>query len=197
MRAAEQDPAKRAAWWQQVQHLDVWQLVFIDECGVNTAMRRTHARAPRGQRAVGSAPRNWKHNTTILGALSPQGVQAVMSLEAATDTLAFEAFIEQVLLPTLVPGQIVVLDSLSAHKSARAKALVEEAGCFWFFLPPYSPDFNPIEMVWSPFKHHLRSHEPRDQNHLDELIWPILSQVTPQHAQNCFAHAGYHLSRDH
>ena len=101
---------------------------------------------------------------------------------------------EKILVPTLTPGQIVVLDNLSAHKSARARALVEEVGCFWFFLPPYSPDFNPIEMVWSPFKHGLRSHEPRDQAHLDELIWPVLSQVTPQHAQNCFAHAGYKLS---
>jgi hypothetical protein len=158
-------------------------------------MRRAHARAPKGQRAVGGAPRNWKKNTSIVGALSPQGVQAVISLEGSTSMDAFEVFVEKILVPTLTPGQIVVLDNLSAHKSARAKALVEEVSFPWHFLPLYSPDFNPIEMVQSPFKHRLISHAPRDQAHLDELIWPLLSQVTRQHAQNCFIYAGYDLSR--
>jgi transposase len=193
VRALEQDQTLRAAWWEQARGWDASQLVFLDECGVNTAMYRRYARAPRGQRALDTAPRNWKTNTTILGALSPQGVQAVMSLEGPTDRLAFEAFIEQVLLPTLKPGQIVILDNLSAHKSQKAQQLVEDKGCFWHFLPPYSPDFNPIEMVWSPFKNGLRREAPREQEHLDQLIWPLLSQVTPQQAQNCFAHAGYHL----
>lgn len=145
MRAKEQDPEARAEWWQHVQTLDAGQMVFLDECGVNTAMHRRFGRAPKGTRCTGVVPRNWKSSTTILGALSVQGVRAVMSLEGATDRLTFEAFIEQVLLPTLVPGQIVVLDNLSAHKSPKAQRMVEEAGCSWLFLPPYSPDFNPIE----------------------------------------------------
>jgi len=176
-----------------VQTLDVASLVFLDECGINTAMHRRYSRAPRGERAVGVVPRNWKSRTTILGALSLQGVQAVMSLEGATDRLAFEAFIEQVLLPTLVPGQIVVLDNLSAHKSQKAQKMVEEAGCSWLFLPPYSPDFNPIEMLWSKFKNDLRREAARTQELLDALVWPLLSTATPQHARNWFKQAGYEL----
>jgi len=147
VKAKEQDEDVRAKWWQHVQTLDARQMVFLDECGVNTSMHRRYGRSPRGTRCQGVVPRNWKTSTTILGALSLQGVQAVMSLEGATNRLAFEAFIEQVLLPTLVPGQIVVLDNLSAHKSPKAQRMVEEAGCSWLFLPPYSPDFNPIERV--------------------------------------------------
>lgn len=194
MKAQEQDEAARMRWWQQVQLLDASQMVFLDECGVNTTMHRRYARAPRGQRAFGVVPRNWKSSTTILGALSCTGVQAVMSLEGATDRLAFEAFIEQVLLPTLVPGQIVVLDNLSAHKSHKAQKMVEEAGCSWLFLPPYSPDFNPIEMLWSKFKSDLRREAPRSQEHLDLLLWPLLSTATASHAHNWFLHAGYHLT---
>ena len=154
-------------------------------------MHQRYSRAPRGERAIGVVPRNWKTSTTILGALSSQGVQAVMTLEGATDRLAFEAFIEQVLLPTLVPGQIVVLDNLSAHKTLKAQRMVEAAGCQWHFLPAYSPDFNPIELLWSKFKSDLRREAPRQQQHLEDLIWPLLCQVTPSHAKNWFAHDGY------
>jgi transposase len=150
-----------------------------------------YARAPRGERAVGLVPRNWKSNTTIIGALSFEGIQAVMTLEGATDRLAFEAFVEQVLVPTLEPGQIVILDNLSAHKSSKAQHLIEAAGCRLEFLPAYSPDFNPIEMLWSQFKSSLRRHAPRTQPHLDELIWPLLRQATPQQARNWFSHSGY------
>lgn len=203
MRAQEQDEVARALWREQVQALEAHQLVLLDECGVNTkcgvntTMHRRYGRAPKGQRAIGVVPRNWKSSTTILGALSPQGVQAVMSLEGATDRLAFEAFIEQVLLPTLQPGQVVVLDNLSAHKSLKSQQLVEAAGCSWLFLPPYSPDFNPIEMLWSKFKSDLRREAPRSQEHLEELIWPLLSTVTPTHAHNWFQHAGYHVTPLH
>lgn len=136
-------------------------------------------------------PRNWGTNTTVMGALSSQGVQAAMTLEGATDRLAFDVFIEEVLLPTLVPGQIVILDNLSAHKSHKARLLVESRGCSWEFLPSYSPDFNPIEMLWSKFKSDLRAQGPRTQEALNCLIWPLLSAATPQHAQGWFAHAGY------
>jgi len=197
VRAKEQDQVLRQEWRQQIQDVDLSQLVFLEECGVHTAIHRRYGRAPRGERSVGVVPRNWKHSTTILGALSPHGVQAVMSLEGATDRFAFEAFIEQVLLPTLLPGQVVVMDNLSAHKSAKAQQLVEEAGCSWLFLPPYSPDFNPIEMLWRKFKSDLRREAPRSQLHLDELIWPLLSTATPQHAQNWFKKAGYDLTDSH
>ena len=195
VKAKEQNEAARQRWWQHVQTLDAQQMVFLDECGINTAMHRRYGRAPRGQRAVGVVPRNWKSSTTIMGAfmgaLSLQGVQAVMSLEGATDRLAFEAFIEQVLLPTLVPGQIVILDNLSAHKSQKAQNMIEEAGCCWLFLPPYSPDFNPIEMLWSKFKSDLRREAAREQEQLEALLWPLLQTATLQHAHNWFNHAGY------
>ena len=192
--AKERDEEARHWWWQHVQTLDARQMVFLDECGINTSMHRRYGRSPKGTRCSGVVPRNWKHSTTILGALSLQGVQAVMSLEGATDRLAFEAFIEQVLLPTLVPGQIVILDNLSAHKSHKAQKMVEEAGCVWLFLPPYSPDFNPIEMLWSKFKSDLRREAAREQDQLDALLWPLLSTATAQHARNWFTHLGYHLN---
>lgn len=184
---------QRAAWGHRAAAWDAGQLVFLDECGVHTALSRQWARAPRGERAGGVVPRNRGTNTTILGALAAHGVQAVMTLAGATDRLAFEAFIEHVLVPTLVPGQIVIMDNLSAHKSQKAQRLVESRGCRWEFLPSYSPDLNPIEMLWSQFKSALRAQGPRTQELLDALIWPVLSTVTLQHVQGWFAHAGYLL----
>jgi transposase len=191
VRASEQDQAARHQWRQEAARWEVSALIFLDECGVNTTMHRRYARSPRGVRAVGVVPRNWKQNTTIVGALCPTGVQAVMTLEGAMDRLAFEAFVEQVLVPTLVPGQIVILDNLSAHKSDKARQLVEAAGCRWEFLPSYSPDFNPIEHLWSKFKSDLRREAARTQPELDNLIWPLLSTVTTHHAHNWFTHCGY------
>ena len=167
--------------------------MFLDECGINTTLHRRYARAPRGKRAEGVVPRNWKENTTVIGALCSTGVQAVMTLAGALDQLAFEAFVEQVLVPTLQPGQIVIMDNLSAHKSDKARQLVEAVGCRWEFLPSYSPDFNPIEQFWSKFKSDLRREASRDQVALDKSIWPILCTVTPQHAHNWFKNCGYLL----
>lgn len=200
MRAKERDEEARRLWREEAGAWDASRLVFLDECGVHTAMYRAYARSPRGERAFDVVPRNRGTNTTVLGALSSQGVQAVMTLEGATDREAFEAFeafIEQVLLPTLQEGQIVILDNLSAHKSETAQQLVEAKGCAWVFLPSYSPDFNPIEQMWSKFKSDLRRQAPRTQEHLDDLIWPLLSTVTPQHAHNWFAHAGFDLMHLH
>lgn len=170
-------------------------LVFLDECGVNTILHRLFARAPRGEQAVGVVPRNWKHNTCVVGALSWQGVQAAMTLEGALDTIAFEVFIERILVPTLEAGQIVIMDNLSAHKSRRVQEMIEAADCSLAFLPTYSPDLNPIERVlfgWgSQFKSHLRREAARTQEQLDALIWPLLCRATPQHIQNWFQLAGY------
>ena len=191
MRAAEQDAIARALWWEQAATWSASDLVFLDECGINTTLHRRYARAPQGQRAEGVVPRNWKENTTVIGALCPTGVQAVMTLAGALDRLAFEVFVEQVLVPTLQPGQIVIMDNLSAHKSAQARQLVEAAGCRWEFLPSYSPDFNPIEQLWSKFKSDLRREASRTQRALDKSIWPLLCTVTSQHALNWFKNCGY------
>jgi len=136
-------------------------------------------------------PRNWQENTTVVGALSATGVQAAMTIGGALDGIAFEVFIEQVLVPTLRPGQIVIMDNLSAHKNTRARQLAEAAGCRWEFLPAYSPDFNPIEQLWSKFKSDLRREAARTQPALDNLVWPLLSSATSQQARNWFNHCGY------
>lgn len=191
MRPQEQDPEARRVWTAQAKKWDVNQLVFLDECGINTTLHRRYARAPRGERAVGVVPRNWKCNTTVVGALSLRGVQAAMTLAGALDTSAFEVFVENILCPTLLPGQIVILDNLSAHKSQRSKELIENKGCSCVHLPTYSPDLNPIEHLWSQFKSHLRREAARTQDKLDELIWPLLCRATSQHIRNWFQHAGY------
>jgi len=169
--------------------------VFLDETGCNTTLYRLMGRAPRGVRLEERVPRNWKHNTTVLGALS-LGAQAqenwqALILEGAADRLAFEAFIEHVVVPWLRPGQIVILDNLSAHKSAKAQRLVEEKGCRWVYLPTYSPDFNPIEMLWSKLKQYLRTVAARTQEALEEAITHGLFRVSSQDAAGWFNAAGY------
>jgi transposase len=191
VRAQEQNLEERRLWISQAKQWDIRRLVFIDECGINTLLHRLFARAPRGQRAVDVVPRNWKHNTCVVGALSLAGVQAAMTLEGALDTDAFEVFVERILVPTLQPGQIVILDNLSSHKSQKTRRMIEAARCSLVFLPTYSPDFNPIEMLWSQFKSHLRREAARTQEQLDNLIWPLLCQATSQHIRNWFYHAGY------
>lgn len=127
--AAERDEAVRAAWWEEIRALDPRQLVFVDESGTNLAMTPRSGRAPRGQRVMGQAPRDQGPNTTLLAAMSSAGITAAMILEGAVDRDAFEVFVTQVLVPSLRPGQTVVWDNLSVHKSATAQHLIEAAGC--------------------------------------------------------------------
>jgi len=136
---------KRATWREDVQQVPAATLVFVDESGSHTSMTPLYGWAPKNERAYGVTPRKRGQNTTILGALSPHGVQAAMTLAGAADTIAFEVFIEQVLVPTLQPGQTVVMDNLSIHKSQTTRQLIENCGCTLLFLPAYSPDFSPIE----------------------------------------------------
>lgn len=147
--------------------------------------------APKSERAIESVPKNRGRNTTIIGALGWQGVQAAMTLEGAADTLAFEAFVEQVLCPTLEPEQIVVMDNLSIHKSARVREMIEECGCQLWFLPTYSPDFNPIEQAWSKLKAFLKQKQARTTETLQEAIALGLPFITPHNAQAWFKHCGY------
>ena len=119
--------------------------MFVDECSTNVALTSLYARAPRGERAYGEAPRNWGKNVTLIASLSTEGVMAAMSVAGATDAAAFETYIEHFLAPTLKDGQVVVMDNLQVHKSKRVRELIEGAGAEVLFLPPYSPDFSPIE----------------------------------------------------
>jgi hypothetical protein len=129
LRASEQQEAAREEFIQLAQQIDARRFVFVDESGSHTSMTSLYGGAPKGERAVQSVPKNRGRNTTIIGALSWQGIQAAMTLDGAADTLAFEAFIEQVLRPILEPDQIVVMDNLSIHKSARVRELIESCGC--------------------------------------------------------------------
>lgn len=189
--ASERDETQRQAWREHAQDWEGADLVFLDESGCHISFTPLYGWAPRHQRATGSVPRNRGQNITVLAALGASGVQVAMTLEGAADGLAFEVFIEKFLVPTLRPGQIVVLDNLNVHKNAKARAAVDAAGCRWEFLPPYSPDLNPIELMWSKLKAHLRREGARKRELLETAIGTGLNQVSAQEAQAWFIHCGY------
>ena len=120
--------------------------MFVDECSTNIALTGLYARAPKGERAYGKAPRNWGKNVTLICSMGAEGIGAAMSVEGATDAAAFETYVEHFLVPTLEAGRIVVMDNLQVHKMKRVRELIEGAGAEILFLPPYSPDFSPIEV---------------------------------------------------
>jgi transposase len=184
----------RTCWWAAIQTCDPATLVFVDESGTNLAMTPRSGRAPRGQRVVGTAPRNHGPNTTVIAALSPTGIPAAMTVEGAIDRLAFDAFVQHVLVPSLVPGQTVIWDNLSVHKSAPAQALIEAAGCQVCFLPAYSPDFAPIELAFSKLKTFLRRTQARTRDALDDAITAGLATITTNDAFGWFTHCGYALT---
>lgn len=166
-------------------------LVFVDESGTNLAMTPRYGRAPRGERVVGTVPRNHGPNTTLVAALSLAGVQAAMTVEGAIDRCAFDAFVDQVLVPSLHPGQVVVWDNLSVHKSAEAQRVIAARGCQLLWLPPYSPDFTPIEEAFSTLKAALRRTGARTRDTLDDAITAGLATITAADAQAWFAYCGY------
>jgi transposase len=165
--------------------------VFLDESGATTALVRRDARAVGGRRAVGRVPAGHWTQLTILGALSLAGLGACMTVNAPTDTDVFTAYVRHLLVPTLRPGQVVVLDHLSAHRGPAVRALIEGAGCRLLFLPPYSPDFNPIEQAWSKLKTLLRGAAARTREVLEAALTTFLEQITAADADAWFVHAGY------
>lgn len=166
-------------------------MIFLDESGVTTQMTRTWARAPKGERVAESTPQgHWKVLTT-LGAMSLRGMVATMTIEAATDADIFDAFVEHVLCPKLEPGDVVVLDNLSAHKAASIAEKVAARGAELIYLPPYSPDLNPIEKAWSKFKQYLRSAKARTAEALHQAVTEALNTISAANAQAWFAHCGY------
>ena len=191
--ASEQNPEVRAAWWQKVMLLDPKKLVFIDEAGSHTAMTRTHARAPKGQRAFGSVPRNRGGNLTLLAALSNSRIQAEWLIEGSVDGDGFVTWLEQVLLPTLTPGKIIVMDNLRAHYRKEVRALIEAHGCSLLYLPPYSPDFSPIELAFSKIKGQLKSLAARTKQALTEAVAEACRTVGSADVAGWFRHCGYNL----
>jgi transposase len=192
--AQERDEAGRRTWRSEVAVLDPATLVFLDETSTPTTLTPLRARAPRGERAVGRVPRGRWHAVTLLATLTPAGMGAAMLLDGAADQPAFEAFVAQQLVPSLRPGQTVILDNLSVHKSPRAREAIEAAGCALRFLPTYSPDFNPIEHAFAKIKQRLRRAEARSFAALQAATGPALDAITAADAHAFFRAAGYALT---
>ena len=166
-------------------------LVFGDECGLTTRLLRLFARAEGGQRAYDQVPYgNWQ-TFTAFGAVRLGARTAVMTLEGACDTDSFLAYVERVLAPSLSPGDVVVLDNLAPHKHPQVQALVAARGARVVHLPPYSPDFNPIENMWSKVKAYVRKHRPRDEATLLQRLQEGLEGVTAKDVLGWFRHCGY------
>lgn len=192
--ATERDANARRQWWADLAGQDAHQLVFLDETSANVTLTPRSAWAPHDERAHGRAPRNDDHNTTLVAALTPNGLHAPMTLDGAMTSDAFAAYVERFLVPSLRPGQIVICDNLSVHKRADIRALIEAADCTLIFLPAYSPDFNPIEQAFSKLKTALRRAEARTQEALDAAIAAALDLITATDAAHFFTHVGYDLS---
>jgi transposase len=183
--------AQRAAWQDQANGLDVHRLVFLDESGAKTNMTRLYGRSFDGERLVDAAPQGHWCTTTMLSAIRVDGSTAPMVIEGPTDADVFQAYVEQVLVGSLRPGDIVIMDNLAPHKKAGVMAAIQAAGAEAKFLPPYSPDFNPIEKMWSKIKAYLRKAKARTWDALVGAIKEALKEVSGSDAHNWFRSCGY------
>jgi transposase len=166
--------------------------VFVDECSSNTSLAPLYGWARKGERANQRVPRNWGKNITLISSLGKErGMGASLVVEGSTNAMVFETYLQEVLLPTLKKGQVVVMDDLSAHKGQRVRDLIEARGCQLIYLPPYSPDFNPIEQAFSKLKNYLRAACARSRDALMEIIGEALSTITVSDAEGYFEHCGY------
>lgn len=195
LRAQElQDPAvqaERDAWQKRTADLDPSRLVFVDQSNARTDLTRMYGRAPRGERVVGYVPHRHWQATTMLGVLRHDGTRACATYEGGTDLAVMQTYIECQLRLLIHPGDIVVLDRLAAHKSPKVVAAIEALGAEVWLLPPYSPDLNPIEKLWSKVKAFLRKMLRQTEATLGDLITKAFETITPSDAENWFAHCGY------
>ena len=193
--AAEQQredvAAGRAAWREWQKSCDPARLVFLDETGAATDMARTHGRSPKGERCAGHVPYGHWKTTTFIAGLRQDGMTAPFVLDSPMDGDAFLAYLEKILAPALKPDDIVVMDNLPSHKVKGVKDIIEAAGAQLLYLPPYSPDLNPIEMAFSKLKAALRKAAERSLDALWRAIGRILKTYDATECQNYFAHAGY------
>ena len=167
-------------------------LVFVDECGTHTSLAPLYGYAPRGERLRLSVPRKRGKNTTVLSSMTLLGMGPSLAVEGATTAAVLEAYVEQVLAPSLRKGQMVVMDNLGAHRPKRVRELIEARGCELVYLPAYSPDYNPIEEAFAKIKSLLRKAAARSKEILVEVIGTALSAVTAADVWGFFEHAGYH-----
>ena len=193
--ACEQDrpdvARRRITWFEGQPYLDPERLVFLDESGTSTKMARRYGRAPRGERCRAPVPHGHWKTTTFVGALRLEGMTAPMTLDGAMNGAAFLAYVEQVLAPTLKSGDIVVMDNLPAHKLSSVREAIETTGAELRFLPPYSPDFNPIELAFSKVKTFLRKAAARSLPDLWDAIRDAIDAITPSDCRSYFTATGY------
>lgn len=198
LHATERDSPRvvqmRENWKNDMENLDPNRLIFVDETGSNRGMVRRYARAEGEARAHGVAPCSPGENVSIIGSLAVDGRTTAMSIQGSADADVFCAYVEDILAPTLRLGDIVIMDNCSIHKNDRTRESIEARGAELRFLPPYSPEFNPIEESWSKVKTILRTIAARTKDALDEGITFALNAITPSDAQGWFEHSGYRVS---
>jgi transposase len=191
LQASERKEEERRQWREQTKELDARKFVFLDESGSNIALTRLYARAPKGKRAHGSLPRNRGKNMTLIASLSLQGLGESLILDGSANAEVFEIYVEQILAPSLQPGQMVIMDNLSIHKGKKVRQLIEAQGCQLLFLPAYSPDLSPIEEAFSKVKAVLRRIGARTREALQEALEYALTTVSASDASGWFSHCGY------
>ena len=193
--ALEQDRSdvlrRREAWFEEQPDLDPARLVFVDETGLSTKMARLRGRAPRGERCRAGVPHGHWKTTTFTGALRLEGMTAPFVYDGAMNGPVFLAYVEQVLGPTLSPGDVVIMDNLPAHKGTAIREAIERVGARLVFLPPYSPDFNPIENAFAKLKTLLRARAERTIDALWDTTGELIDAFQPNECANYFQAAGY------
>jgi len=182
---------RREDWFEGQLDLDPDRLVFIDETWASTNMARTHGRCLRGERLRAGVPHGHWKTTTFTAGLTTRGMIAPFVLDGPINRLAFETYVAKVLIPELRPGDLVIMDNLSSHKGPRVREMIEAAGVELRYLPPYSPDFNPIENAFAKLKAFLRKAAERTMDGLWRAIGRLIDQITPAESANMFAAAGY------
>jgi len=193
--AAEQDRpdilTRRQDWFDAQPDFDPERLVFIDETWASTNMTRRYGRCRRGQRLRSAVPHGHWKTTTFVAGLRLTGIVAPMVLDGPINGRSFQAYVDRVLVPDLRPGDIVIMDNLGSHKGPGVQAAIEAAGATVRYLPPYSPDFNPIEKAFSKLKAHLRKVAERTRDALWDRISILIDQVSPTECANFFTASGY------
>lgn len=178
--------------------MDPKRLVFVDESSTNIAFTPRYARAPRGERAHGKAPRNWGKNVTLISSITLlKGMGPSLSIQGSSDTKSFGLYMRNILAPKVKAGQIVIMDNLSVHRSGWVRELIEDRGCQLWLLPSYSPDYNPIEQAFSKVKNLLRRAKARTLEALFEATHHALSAVSGEDAYGYFESCGYKIPQDH
>ena len=184
---------RREAWHAQLKDVPLDRLVVIDESAASTNMARLRGRCPEGERLVAAVPHGHWKVLTMIAAMTVRGVLAAVTVDAATDGQIFLHFVTDALAPNLRPGDVVVLDNLQAHKVKGVREAVEAAGATLLYLPPYSPDYSPIEPMWSKVKQGLRSTAARTVDALQDAVTAALQSITPTDCEGFFRHCGYTL----